>query len=160
MNHVWRLGKRGCIAFSKVFDHFRHNMCGGSSEIAKCASLYAAEAVERWKNFEALQPVSARENAQQLAYLYVDKMTTINTTRPERSCVAQMAVILCLQGSTLVVRHRDYWTRKLQNKNAGMLSRGKKEYHWDELPAGNNNKRKEKPKPGALNERILFAGDT
>ena len=159
MNHVWKLGKRGCIALAKDFNHFLHNKCGDSSDIKKCAAIYATEAVERWKNFEQLKPASARENAQQLVHLYVDKMTKIHAARPQRSGVAEMAILLCLQGSILLVRHRDYWTPKLQKKNAGMLTRGKKEYHWDELPAGSNNKRKAKAKPGSLNERILFAGD-
>ena len=40
-----------------------------------------------------------------------------------------------------------------------MLVRKKKDYDWEELPAGQNNRRKEKPKPDTLGEKIMFKGE-
>ena len=160
MNHVWRLGRRGCIALVKDFNHFRITQCSDIFyDFRKCATRYAAKVVERWNNYSKLKPASARENAQKLQIVYGSQIGKINSVQPGRSGVAQMALLLSLKESTLSVRHRNCWTKPLQAKNAGMLPRGKKEYLWEELPAGNNNRRKEKAKPGSLNEIILFEGD-
>lgn len=158
MNHVWKLGRRGCINLVKDFNHFIQNECGNSSDIQSCASMYAKNAADRWKNYPKLNNANARETAQHLKSYYGNQISKVPGDHLSRSSVAQLAMILSMKGSRLVVRHRDNWSQRMQKNNGGMLPRGKRAYLWEELPAGMNNTRKEKAKPGTLNEEILFEG--
>ena len=161
MFHVWKLGKRGCQLLVNDFNNFVDENNLSSSQIKENATLYAKESVQRWKNFVKLKTAKVREIAQELNSLHTyDRILTPNTNRPWRSGVSKMAILLSMsEANELVVRHREHWTKTLQNNNAGMFFRNKKEYDWEELPAGQNNRRKEKPKPGTLGERIVFKGE-
>ena len=74
MDHVWRLGKQGCHALAKDFEHFARNKCSNPADVRKCSTKYAATAVERWNAFAILKPARAKADAQKLLKLYEHKI--------------------------------------------------------------------------------------
>ena len=109
---------------------------------------------------QQVNPASARVNAQKLLSLHKYKrINTPSVRQPGKSGVAKLSILLTIESNTLVVRNHKEWTKSMQETNAGMLFRGKKEYEWEELPTRRNNQRKEKAKPDSLGERIVFKGD-
>ena len=71
---------------------------------------------------------------------------------PARCSVTSLAQLLDIVDGTLCIRARRHWCVRLMLCNAGMLTRTKKEYEWEELPADNRNRYKPKAKPGSLGE--------
>ena len=160
MFHIWKLGKEGCRLLAKDFTHFVKTQNLKGSQLKKNAIYYGKEAIGRWTSYTSLKPASACVVAQKLFQLHKYKrISTPNPKRVDRNGIAKMAILLSIKDGNLFIRHRDTWTKQMQKGDAGMLVRGKKEYEWEELPSGHNNRRKEKPKPGSLGERILFKGD-
>lgn len=160
MFHVWKLGKNGCRLLVNDFHHFVETNNLPASKIKQNATRYAKQSIERWNNFTKLNAAKARETAQKLNNLHkFQRVLTPNASQPGRSGVAKMAILLSLCDNELVVRHREHWTKTMQSNNAGMFVRKKKEYEWEELPAGKNNRRKKKAQAGSLGERILFKGE-
>ena len=72
------------------------------SQIKKNATLYAKEAVARWKNFVSLNIVKASEIAQELNNFHAYELRTSNDRGDPVS-----------EANELVVRHRKHWTKTL-----------------------------------------------
>ena len=63
MNHIWRLGKEGCYALAKDFEHYVNGKCINPSDVRNYATKYASETIARWTNFKQLKPASAQQHA-------------------------------------------------------------------------------------------------
>ena len=60
MYHVYKLGRRGCIALANDFNRFR----APDVEIEKESVRYAKQIEQRWNAFEGLKPIQAASDAQ------------------------------------------------------------------------------------------------
>lgn len=60
MYHVYKLGRRDCIALVNDFNRFR----SADVEIQKESVRYAEQAEKRWNNFEGMKPIEAAKDAQ------------------------------------------------------------------------------------------------
>lgn len=174
MFHVYKLGRDGCKALANDFDRFRET----GKPISKESVRYAGICEKRWSSFATMTPQSAVMDAKFLLELYQSgsepfpfvvhllfrvrmnvnlprlpgRINRINSNNLRRSAVASLAEVLCVKNNTLHVRNRDEWSVRLQLAHAGMLTKYKDEYEWEELPSGNNDRGREKPKPGSLND--------
>ena len=179
MFHVYRLGRDGCQALVEDFDRFRSDSASVEDELYR----YATMCEERWSAFsevEAQSPEakdwkllsSAYKSSMFLVFFLsrihisslilacpclTDKIYKTNPSYVKKSAVSTLAQILCVHAEKICVRDRENWATRLQLNDAKMLPKGKTEYHWEELNVHVENE--PTPKPGTLNEEILFPGE-